>query len=50
MRALSDNGSPIPGLLVAGADAGNIHHIGYAGGLGSALVTGLRAARTAGFG
>lgn len=48
-RALNTLGRPIPGLLVAGADAGNIYRRGYAGGLSLALTTGLQAAATAGF-
>ncbi|KAJ5122927.1 hypothetical protein N7448_009024 [Penicillium atrosanguineum] len=35
----------IPGLLMAGVDAGGFIKLGYAGGLGLALVTGLWAAR-----
>jgi succinate dehydrogenase/fumarate reductase flavoprotein subunit len=48
-RALDSLGRPVPGLLVAGADAGNIFRRGYAGGLALALTYGLRAAATAGF-
>jgi hypothetical protein len=48
-RALNTVGQPIPGLLVAGADAGNIFRRGYAGGLALALTTGLNAMKTAGF-
>jgi succinate dehydrogenase/fumarate reductase flavoprotein subunit len=46
-RALDGRGQPIPGLLVAGADVGNIFRRGYAGGLAAALTFGLRAALTA---
>jgi succinate dehydrogenase/fumarate reductase flavoprotein subunit len=46
-RVLDANGDPIPGLLAAGADAGGVFHRAYAGGLASALVFGLEAARTA---
>ncbi len=49
-RALDVLGRPIPGLLVIGADAGNIYRRGYAGGLALALTTGFRALRTAGVG
>jgi succinate dehydrogenase/fumarate reductase flavoprotein subunit len=48
-RVLRADGSPVPGLLAAGADAGDVYRVGYAGGLAQALVLGLRAARTAGF-
>lgn len=47
-RALNRQGRPIPGLLVAGADAGNVFKGGYAGGLALALTFALRAIRTAG--
>jgi len=46
-RALDRLSQPIPGLLVAGADVGNIFRRGYAGGLAAAITFGLRAARTA---
>jgi succinate dehydrogenase/fumarate reductase flavoprotein subunit len=46
-RVLSESGTPIPGLLAAGADAGGLYHRAYAGGLSPALVFGLRAAETA---
>jgi succinate dehydrogenase/fumarate reductase flavoprotein subunit len=46
-RVLTDDGSPVPGLLAAGADAGGVFHRAYAGGLASALVFGLQAAATA---
>jgi succinate dehydrogenase/fumarate reductase flavoprotein subunit len=46
-RVLSEVGSPIPGLLSAGSDTGGLYHRAYAGGLASALVFGLTAARTA---
>lgn len=35
----------IPGLLIAGVDAGGFSNVGYAGGLALAFVTGLWAAR-----
>jgi succinate dehydrogenase/fumarate reductase flavoprotein subunit len=43
-RALDPAGEPVPGLLVAGADAGNIYRSGYAGGLAMAGTFGFRAA------
>jgi len=47
-RALSADGRhAVPGLLVAGADAGGLYRRAYAGGLTPALVFGLAAARTA---
>ncbi|WP_028066604.1 FAD-dependent oxidoreductase [Solirubrobacter soli] len=46
-RVLQADGTPIPGLLAAGADAGGIFHRAYAGGLAAALVFGLQAASTA---
>jgi succinate dehydrogenase/fumarate reductase flavoprotein subunit len=46
-RVLAEDGSPIPGLLAAGADAGGVFHRAYAGGLATALVFGLQAAATA---
>ncbi|MFD3599729.1 FAD-binding protein, partial [Streptomyces sp. NPDC058656] len=47
-RALSaDDRHTVPGLLVAGADAGGLYRRAYAGGLAPALVFGLAAARTA---
>lgn len=45
-RARRADGTPVPGLLVAGADAGGIYGRGYAGGLALALGTGIEAART----
>lgn len=48
-RALDATGRPIPGLLVAGVDAGNIYRRGYAGGLSLALTFAMRAVATAGF-
>ena len=42
-RVLDRDRRPVPGLLAAGADVGNISNEGYAGGLAAALVTGLRA-------
>ena len=46
-RVLRADGSPVPGLLAAGADVGGVYDRAYAGGLASALVFGLAAARTA---
>ena len=46
-RVLRDDGTPIRGLLAAGADAGGVFHRAYAGGLAAALVFGLEAAATA---
>jgi len=46
-RVLDADGSPIPGLYAAGADAGGLYVRAYAGGLAAALTFGLRAARTA---
>ena len=43
-RALDPAGEPVPGLLVAGANAGNIYRSGYAGGLALAGTFGFRAA------
>jgi succinate dehydrogenase/fumarate reductase flavoprotein subunit len=45
-RVLDASGTPIPGLLAAGADAGGVFHRAYAGGLSAALVFGLQAAAT----
>lgn len=47
-RALNSQGLPIPGLLVAGADAGNVFNMGYAGGLALAMTFALQALKTAG--
>ena len=47
MRVLAEDGSPIPGLLAAGADTGGLYRRAYAGGLAPALVFGLTAAATA---
>lgn len=44
-RALTADGAPIPGLHVAGVDAGGFSNTGYTGGLSLAFVTGLWAAR-----
>lgn len=38
---------PIPGLLIAGVDAGGFSNAQYAGGLALAFVTGFWAARSA---
>jgi succinate dehydrogenase/fumarate reductase flavoprotein subunit len=46
-RVLAEDGSPIAGLLAAGADSGGGYVRAYAGGLALALVFGLRAAQTA---
>lgn len=46
-RVLDAAGRPIPGLLAAGADVGDVFRRGYAGGLALALTFGLQAARTA---
>ena len=43
-RVLDAFGAPVPGLHAAGADAGNMHGEGYAGGLNFAAVFGLLAA------
>ncbi|KAJ5557252.1 hypothetical protein N7494_001167 [Penicillium frequentans] len=44
-HALTPDKTEIPGLLVAGVDAGGFSNLGYAGGLALAFVTGLWAAR-----
>jgi hypothetical protein len=46
-RVLRDDGTPVPGLLAAGADAGGLYFRRYAGGLAAAMAFGLAAARTA---
>jgi succinate dehydrogenase/fumarate reductase flavoprotein subunit len=46
-RVLDESGDPIPGLLAAGSDTGGLYVRAYAGGIASALVFGLTAARTA---
>jgi fumarate reductase flavoprotein subunit len=46
-RVLDGAGEPLPGLYAAGADVGGTATGGYASGLASALVLGLRAAETA---
>ena len=46
-RALTGDKASIPGLLVAGVDAGGFSNLGYAGGLALAFVTGYWAAREA---
>ena len=48
-QVLRIDGSPVPGLLAAGADAGGTYQKGNAGGLSVATVQGLAAASTAGF-
>jgi succinate dehydrogenase/fumarate reductase flavoprotein subunit len=45
-RALDANGAPVPGLWVAGADAGGLQGPGYVGGLALGLVLGRRAAES----
>ncbi|KAJ5638148.1 hypothetical protein N7490_008027 [Penicillium lividum] len=44
-HALTADKTRIPGLMVAGVDAGGFSNLGYAGGLALAFVTGLWAAR-----
>jgi len=46
-RVLSDRGTPIPGLLAAGAETGGVFVRSYAGGIANALIFGLQAAVTA---
>ena len=46
-RGLDRDGAPVPGLFVAGADAGGLQDVRYVGGLALGLVFGPRAARTA---
>lgn len=46
-EALDPDGRPIPGLYAAGADAGGVSNIGYAGGLAPAYITGRWAGRAA---
>lgn len=48
-RVVDAAGRPIPGLLAAGADAGDVFRTGYAGGLAQAAGTAIAAVRTAGF-
>jgi predicted oxidoreductase len=48
-RVLKPDGTPIPGLLAAGADIDGVYGVGYAGGLAMALAFGIEAAKTAGF-
>lgn len=48
-RVLDASGSPVPGLLAAGSDAGDAYGTGYAGGLALAMTFGITAARTAGW-
>ncbi|RVX75784.1 hypothetical protein B0A52_00140 [Exophiala mesophila] len=45
-HAMTADKAPIPGLLVAGVDAGGFSNLGYAGGLALAFVTGFWTART----
>jgi predicted oxidoreductase len=44
-HALTADNIRIPGLLVAGVDAGGFSNLGYAGGLALAFVTGFWAAK-----
>lgn len=46
-RVLGSDEEAVPGLLCAGSDTGGLYDRAYAGGLASALVFGLTAARTA---
>ncbi len=46
-RVLDTHRNPIPGLLAARADTGGLWFRAYAGGIATALVFGLSAARTA---
>jgi succinate dehydrogenase/fumarate reductase flavoprotein subunit len=46
-RVLNWSGTPVIGLLAAGADAGGLYNKAYAGGLAMAVVFGRRAALTA---
>ncbi|KAL2802511.1 FAD binding domain-containing protein [Aspergillus granulosus] len=46
-HALTPDSARIPGLVVAGVDAGGFSNVGYAGGLALAFVTGFWAAREA---
>lgn len=46
-RALDRDGAPIPNLFAAGADAGGLYHVYYAGGLAMSAVFGRRAGRSA---
>ncbi|KAL2858540.1 FAD binding domain-containing protein [Aspergillus pseudoustus] len=45
-QALSADGTVIPGLFVAGVDAGGLSNLGYAGGLAVAFITGLWVSRS----
>jgi succinate dehydrogenase/fumarate reductase flavoprotein subunit len=46
-RVLRPDGTPVEGLLAAGADVGDVYHLGYAGGLALAMAFGVQAALTA---
>src|SRR5581483_6028522 len=46
-RVLDASGTPIPGLLAAGADAGGVYDRAYGGGLAAGLTLGMRAVETA---
>jgi len=49
-HVLKTDGSAVSGLFAAGADAGDVYGIGYAGGLALALAYGIQAVRSAGLG
>ncbi|WP_457255080.1 FAD-dependent oxidoreductase [Pedococcus sp. P5_B7] len=49
-RVLSAAGTPVPGLLAAGADTGGVYCESYSGGLSLAGTFGFQAADTAGYG
>lgn len=44
-RVIDAAGQPVPGLYVAGADAGGTYHVAYSGGLSMGAIFGLQAAR-----
>jgi succinate dehydrogenase/fumarate reductase flavoprotein subunit len=48
-HVLRTDGTPVPGLFAAGADAGGAYGSGYAGGLALAMTFGITAARSAGW-
>jgi succinate dehydrogenase/fumarate reductase flavoprotein subunit len=48
-HVLRADGSVVPGLFAAGADAGDVYGRGYAGGLALAITYGITAARSAGW-
>jgi succinate dehydrogenase/fumarate reductase flavoprotein subunit len=45
-RVLRPDGTPVAGLLAAGADIDGVYGVGYAGGLAMALAYGIEAAKT----